>query len=42
MQRNSGARLLPMFISLIVIIIAVVAVVSIGRALFFGCGDSAS
>lgn len=38
MQRNSGARLLPMFISLIVIIIAVVAVVSIGRALFFG-GD---
>lgn len=42
MQRNSGARLFPMFISLIVIIIAVVAVVSIGRALFFGGGDSAS
>lgn len=40
MQRNRGARLLPMFISLIVIIIAVVLVVSIGRMLFFGAAES--
>lgn len=40
MQRNSGARFLPLFITLVVVIIAVIAVVSIGRALFFSGNDS--
>ena len=40
MQRNSGARFLPLFITLVVVIIAVIAVVSIGRAIFFSGNDS--
>ena len=39
MQRNSGARFLPLFITLVVVIIAVIAVVSIGRAIFFSGND---
>lgn len=40
MQRNSGARFLPLFITLVVVIIAVIAVVSIGRAIFFSGNDN--
>jgi hypothetical protein len=39
MQRNSGARFLPLFITLVIVIIAVIAVVSIGRAIFFSGDD---
>lgn len=39
MQRSSTARLLPMFITVVIIIVVIVAVISIGRAIFGG--DSA-
>jgi hypothetical protein len=41
MQRNSGARLFPLFIILIVVALVIAAIVSIGRAVFSG-GDSSS
>ena len=34
MQRSNGAKLFPMFITLVVIVLVIVAVVSIGRAIF--------
>lgn len=42
MQRNNGARLLPLLISLIVIALVIAAIVSIGRAIFNSGDDSSS
>lgn len=40
MQRNSGSRFFPIVIIIIVIALAIVAIVSIGRAVFSGGGES--
>lgn len=40
MQRSSGARLLPIFITLVIVVALVVGVVALGRALFFNGGSS--
>ena len=42
MQRSNGARLLPLFISLIVIALVIAAVVSIGRAIFTSGDDTST
>lgn len=42
MQRSSGTRLLPLFITLIVIALVIAAVISIGRAVFNSGSDTDS
>ncbi len=42
MQKNSTARLFPIFITFIVIVIVIVAIISIGRAMFAGTSEDAS
>lgn len=41
-MKNSGSRFFPMFITLIVIVLIIVAIVSIGRAIFSGGTDTPS
>lgn len=40
MQRNRGTRFLPLFLTLIIVIVVIVGVVAIGRAILFGGSDS--
>jgi hypothetical protein len=40
MQRSSGTRFFPLFITLVIVIVTVIAVVSIGRAIFFSGSDA--
>lgn len=39
MQRNSGARLLPMFIIFVIVIVVIVAIISIARSFLGGSSD---